>query len=481
MKLYKQVATALCERIEQGYYQSGQKLPSIRVLSTEYDVSISTIQEAYRTLERKGLIEARPKSGFYVLNRQRIPNLPDVSRPVQRPLEVSNWEEVLNLLSNMYEPNVIQLSRAIPDLNAKSLIPLRKILSELNRTAPIQTFSYEDLRGSEKLRIQLSRLMVDSGSLLHPDDIVTTTGCQEALSVSLRAICSPGDIVAVDSPSFYGSMLSIKAHGLKTIEIPTHPETGISLEALELALDQWPIKALQLTPTCNNPLGYTMPEENKKKLVALAARYDLTIIEDDIYGDLSYQYPRPRTIKSYDTDGRVMLCSSFSKTLAPGLRVGWVAPGRHLDQVIHMKYVSTACSATLPQLALAEFIAQGGYERHVRKMRSRYQHSRDMMIDWVERYFPTGTRISYPQGGFLLWVELPAEVDTAELNKRTTRKGVSLAPGILFSASGKYRNCMRLNFTERPCIENEKAVELLGQESKKLISELQGEKMAVFV
>jgi DNA-binding transcriptional MocR family regulator len=263
-------------------------------------------------------------------------------------------------------------------------------------------------------------------------------------------------------------MQAIKAHGLKALEIPTHPETGISIEALELALEQWPIKAIQITPTCNNPLGYTMPVEHKKRLLELTAKKDIPIIEDDIYGDLSYVAPRPPSIKSFDTEGRVLLCSSFSKTLAPGLRVGWVAPGRYVNQVLHMKYVVTASTSTLPQMGIAEFIAQGGYERHLRKMRIQYEKSRDVMISWIEKYFPEQTRISYPQGGFLLWVELPFDLDTVELNSRTMQRGVSLAPGVLFSATGKYRNCMRLNFTEQPSAKNENAVKTIAEEIFKM-------------
>lgn len=463
MKRYQQVAAALRERIEQGYYQPQERLPSIRQASQSFAVSISTVQAAYQLLEDQGLAQARPKSGYYVTGRSRAPRqLPDLSRPTQRPLEVSQWEEVLELLCSGDNATSVQLGRAIPDLTATTLKPLGKIMADLSRFMQPTMLSYEHLRGADQLRLQIARLMVDSGCRLHPDDIVTTTGCQEALSVSLRAVTQPGDIIAVDSPSFYGAMQAIRALGLKALEIPTDPQTGISLEALQLALEQWPIKAIQLTPTCNNPLGYTMPVAHKQRLLAMATEWDLPIIEDDIYGELSYPSPRPPAIKAFDQDGRVLLCSSFSKTLAPGLRVGWVAPGRYVNQVIHMKYVVTASTATLPQAAIAEFIAQGAYERHIRKMRAQYQHNRDVMIGWIERYFPAGIRISYPQGGFLLWVELPdLHYDARVLNEQLSAQGVSIAPGVLFSASEKYRHCMRINFTEiSPRVEQ--AVAYLG-------------------
>ena len=264
-------------------------------------------------------------------------------------------------------------------------------------------------------------------------------------------------------------MQSLKGLGMKALEIPTDPVNGISLEALELALEQWPIKAIQVTPNCNNPLGYIMPESRKRALLALAQRYDVAIIEDDVYGDLAYTYPRPRTIKSYDDDGRVLLCGSFSKVLAPGLRIGWVVPGRYADRVLHMKYISTGASALQPQLAIAEFIGNGHYEPHLRRMRAQYQRGRDLMIDWVARYFPEGTRASRPQGGFLLWVELDEAFDTLRLDKALRNRGVQVAVGCIFSASGKYRNCLRMNYAALPTPAIEQAVRRVGESACELL------------
>lgn len=447
MKLYEEIADRLRLKIEQGLYACGDRLPSIRALSRECDVSITTVQEAYRQLETQGVVEARPKSGYFVRQRAAVPPAPAVSRPVRRPLEVSQWENVLDMLGAEKPSTTFSLGHAMPDLSSPTLKPLMTLWGRQARRQDMRGLEYDSLRGTEELRQQIVRLTLTSGCQLHPDDLIVTTGCQEALFCSLRAVTEPGDVVAVDSPCFYGAMQAIKANNLKVMEIPTHPESGISVEALELALEQWPIRAILVTPTCNNPLGYIMPDSRKEALYRLAQRFDIAIIEDDIYGDLAYRYPRPRTIKSLDVDDRVLLCSSFSKTLAPGLRQGWIAPGRYRAQVVHNKFVSTAASSTLPQLAVAEFIATGGYERHLRRVRGQYQRNRDLMIEWLEQHFPAETRISYPQGGYLLWIELPDTLDCVEINRRLSGDQVRIAPGVLFSASGKYRNCMRLNFT----------------------------------
>jgi len=475
MTLYVNLAELLGSRIEQGFYRPGDRLPSVRALSAEHGVSLSTVQQAYRVLEDNGLAAPRPKSGYFVSSARPLPALPAVGRPAQRPVEISQWDQVVELVRSAPRKDIVQLGRGMPDVSSPTLKPLLRSLAQLARRSDLPGLYYDTVYGSEALRDQVARLLVDSGCQLQASDLVITTGCHEALSASIRAVCEPGDIVAVDSPSFFGAMQTLKGLGMKALEIPTDPITGISLEALELALEQWPIKIIQLTPNCNNPLGYVMPEARKRALLTLAQRYDVAIIEDDVYGDLAYTYPRPRTIKSFDEDGRVLLCSSFSKSLAPGLRIGWVAPGRYLERVLHMKYISTGCTATQPQLAIADFIKEGHYEPHLRRMRSQYQRSRDLMIDWVSRYFPEGTRASRPQGGFMLWVELPESFDTLRLNRALLEQDVQIAVGSIFSASGKYRNCLRMNFAARATVEIEAAVRKVGETAKRLIAEMDAE------
>lgn len=471
MTLYVNLAELIGARIEQGLYRPGDRLPSVRALSVEHGVSLSTVQQAYRVLEDHGLAAPRPKSGYFVPDHRPLPALPDVSRPAQRPVDISQWDQVFELVRSVPRKDVVQLGRGMPDVGSPTLKPLLRSLAQLSRRQDMPGLYYDTVAGTEALREQVARLMLDSGCSLSTADLVITTGCQEALSISVRAVCQPGDIVAVESPSFHGAMQTLKGLGMKALEIPTDPLTGISLEALELALEQWPIKLIQLTPSCNNPLGYIMPEARKRALLTLAQRFDVAILEDDVYGDLAYTYPRPRTIKSFDDDGRVLLCSSFSKTLAPGLRVGWVAPGRYLERVMHMKYISTGYTATQPQLAIADFIEGGHYQPHLRRVRGQYQRARDQMIDWVSRYLPAGTRASRPQGGFVLWVELPESFDTLRLNRALLEQGVQIAVGSIFSASGKFRNCLRMNFAARATAEIEAAVRKVGETAIRLLAE----------
>lgn len=462
MTRYQHLAELLAQRIEQGLYQSGERLPSVRALSAEHGVSISTVQQAYYLLEEKQLITPQPRSGYFVTPRKAAPPLPPITRPVQRPVEITQWGTVMELLNARLDNDVLQLGSGTPNIDPPTLKPLWKIISRLGQQQDPRLLNYDNLYGVAELREQIARLMIDSGCQLVADDVIITTGCHEALSVSIRAICQAGDIVAVESPAFHGTMQTLRGFGIRAIEIPTDSVSGISLEALELAFEQWPIKAVVVVPNCNNPLGFVMPTARKQALLSLAQRFDIAIIEDDVYGELAFDYPRPMTIKSLDTDGRVLLCSSFSKTLAPGLRVGWVVPGRYFDRVLHMKYISTGSTATQTQMAVAAFIRQGHYQPHLRRMRSFYQRNLETFTRRVRHHFPCGICMTRPQGGFLIWVELPEPFDAWQLNQDLRASGVQVAIGSLFSASGKYRNCLRLSYAQAFSEQIEKALEILG-------------------
>lgn len=445
MTRYENLATLLAERIEQGLYRHGEKLPSVRNLSQEHGVSISTVQQAYQVLENLQLITPQPRSGYFVAPRKAKPPVPAISSPVQRPVEVTQWDEVLTLLDARSDKEMLNFGGGAPDISQPTLKPLWREMARLVQHNQCDILSYDALQGRRELREQISRLMVDGGTVVDPEDIVITNGCHGALSIALLSVCKPGDIVAVESPSYYGTMQLLRGFGIKAMEIPTDPETGISIEALELALEQWPIKGVILVPSCSNPQGSIMPDARKKAILALAQRHDIVIFEDDIYGELVTDYPRPRTIKSFDIDGRVLLCSSFTKSVAPGLRVGWIVPGRYRDRVLHMKYAAIGSTVPTNQLAMAAFIRDGHYHRHIRRMRQFYQQHLETYTCWIRQYFPCGICVTRPKGGYMLWVELPEGVDMLCVSRQLCRLKIQIAPGSLFSASGKYRNCLRIN------------------------------------
>ena len=469
MTLYLQLAETLGSRIEQGLYRPGDRLPSVRAMSIEHGVSLSTVQQAYRLLEDRGLAEPRPKSGYFVPVARQMPPLPAIARLAQRPVEISQWEQVLALVSTVPRPDVVQLGRGMPDISSPSLKPLTRSLARLNRHADARALAYDGIHGSPLLREEVARLLVDSGCRATASDVVITTGCHEALSVSIRAVCEPGDIVAVESPSFHGAMQSLKGLGMKALEIPTDPVNGISLEALELALEQWPIKAIQVTPNCNNPLGYIMPESRKRALLALAQRYDVAIIEDDVYGDpgLHLSAPAHHQVVRRRWPGAALRVVLQGPGAGPADRLDGTRALRRprAAHEVHQYRRQRPATATGDRRIHRQRPLRAALAAHARQ----YQRGRDLMIDWVARYFPEGTRASRPQGGFLLWVELDEAFDTLRLDKALRNRGVQIAVGCIFSASGKYRNCLRMNYAALPTPAIEQAVRRVGESACELL------------
>ncbi|NMO18374.1 PLP-dependent aminotransferase family protein [Pyxidicoccus fallax] len=448
-KLYEQVAERLGDAIAAGTLRPGDRLPSVRQLSLRERVSISTVLQAYLHLESIGLIETRPQSGHYVRRRER-PRLaePQVSRPAASatPVPVTVSALVARVYRSAHEPRLVQLGAAWP---APELLPVKRLHRELNaltREAGDAGIGYDLPPGCLELRQQLARRSLDWGCSLAPEDFVTTCGASEAVHLCLLAVARTGDTIAIESPAYYGTLQAIESLGLRALEIPSSPRHGMEPDALLAALERRRVAAVLVVPSFSNPVGSCMPEEHRKRIVQMLAERDIPLIEDDIYGDLHFGPERPRTCKSFDTTGNVMLCGSFSKTLAPGFRVGYVAPGRFRDRVELLKFSHTVATGTLPQLTIARFLQEGGYDRHLRALRRRLAAQVERMAEAVAEFFPEGTRVARPSGSSLLWVELPPRVDALALHAKALEAGVSIAPGPIFSARpDSYRNFVRLS------------------------------------
>jgi DNA-binding transcriptional MocR family regulator len=468
--LYVAVADKLEKLISAGTLRPGERIPSVRRTCAQRSVSLTTAVQAYLLLENRGLIEARPKSGFFV--RSQFRNLvqePQPSRPTTKVLPVTVGSLQSRIFDAARMPVVVPLGAAYPGAANLPVAKLSRIMSVVARAAGAAGVNYDLPPGSEKLRREIARRSLDRGLNLSPDEIITTCGGTEALALCLRAVTRPGDVVAVESPTYFGVLQQIEELGLKAFEIPMHPRDGMNLDALEQALKQRRIAACLAVPNFNNPLGSLMPEENKRRLVEILARRDVPLIEDDINGSLQHHGIRPRVAQAYDRHGRVLLCGSFSKTIAPGYRVGWVVPGRYYDKVKSLKTTSTLATATLPQLAIAEFMANGGYDRHLRSLREKFSVQIGQMSRAVVDAFPAGIKLTRPTGGFVLWVELPRKVSALKLHDLALVEKISIAPGPMFSASQGFQNFIRLNCGHPWSPEIERAVNVLGRLVRRLM------------
>jgi len=445
--LYSVIAERFENQIENNILKTGDKLMSLRALSKEQGISISTAYKAYIELENKGLIEARPKSGYFVrFSPSQYPKTPQSPKPAASILKV-DVEELLRIVyKTLSQEGVVKLATATP---SSELIPeakLNKAMMEAIRRSPNSCTAYEEIQGNLTLREQVAKYAFNWNGNITSEDVVTTQGCMEALVFCLKAVTQPGDTVAMESPTYFGIFNVMLSLGLKVLEIPTDAETGVDLEYLEQALNTTPVKACLFVPNFGNPTGGLMPDHRKKQLVELLAGRQIPLIEDDIYGEMYFGKTRPKTCKSYDKEGMVMLCSSISKTLAPGYRVGWCIPGKFMDKVISIKLNSTVSSATPTQAAVGVFFETGRYDLHMRKMRKSLHTQCLRYIQAISDYFPKDTKVSRPQGGYVLWIEMNRKVNAFELFQKALQEKVSIAPGQIFSTDARFTNYIRISF-----------------------------------
>jgi len=337
------------------------------------------------------------------------------------------------------------LGKGVPGSDAYPTRKLNQITASILRKNPAHSADYQFPPGAEALRRQIARHALASGCEFSPADIVVTCGAMEAVNLALRAVAAPGDIIAIETPVFFGVLHAIESLGMRVIEIPTSPRTGMDLGHLERVLRQHTVRACLSMTNCHNPLGYIMPDEHKKALVDLLARQNVPLIEDDVYGDLAYSSPRPAPAKIFDRRGMVLLCSSFSKVLSPGYRVGWIHAGRYRDAIQDLKYINTLATPSLQQFVIAEFLESGGYDRYLRKLRQRFSDQTQEVIRSIAKYFPQGTRVSRPEGGYLLWLQLPPRVSAMKVYEAALKERVSVLPGPLFSPTRGYKNHIRIS------------------------------------
>jgi DNA-binding transcriptional MocR family regulator len=467
--LYEQVADRIRGLIKEGTLQPGDRLPSVRKLREQWSVSVSTVLEAYRLLEDRGLISARPQSGYYVRQPQaHAPAEPNPSTPPRKAHSVDT-SLAFQVSTTCHDPKVIKLGSAIPACDILPIAALNRLMGQVLRTHPEISHAYDVPPGCEPLRHEVARRLLTAGCSVSPDQIVTTNGTFEAVYLSLKAVTQPGDTVAIESPTYYGLLEALEILHLKALELPTHPREGMSLSHLEAALEKKQVAACAIVSNFSNPLGSCMEDLKKKQLVELMTAYQIPLIEDDIYGDLYFDETRPKALKAFDREGWVLYCASYSKILSPGMRIGWSLPGRYQAKVEQLKWVINQTTAIAPQLTIAAFLANGGYDRHLRQIRHAYQTQMAHMTRSICEYFPEETKVTRPNGGQVLWVEMPPGFDSVALFQEALQQhNISIAPGVIFSPSGSYRNCFRLNCGLPWSPEIERAMQTLGHISRRM-------------
>ncbi|MEX0792603.1 MAG: PLP-dependent aminotransferase family protein [Pirellulaceae bacterium] len=443
LPLYQKLAETIQAQIRAGVFGPGERLPSIRRLRDEHRVSLNTIKSALQLLEDWRLLEVRPQSGHFVAAGVAAESATTPSQTGKACLVQTNIPVRLNAAMGIGPEATLGAAVQSPELMPTKA--LNRLFQKVMRDEPELCHSYDAPPGSLRLRKAIAKRGPEAGIVMSPDDVVITSGAKEAVYLAIKCVAPPGSIVAIESPAYYALLEVLESLRLKAVEVATHPERGMQLDHLDHVLGKYEVAAVAMVSNFSNPTGSLMPDRTKRELVELLARYDVPLVEDDVYGDLSFKAPRPRAIKAFDTEGRVLYCGSFSKTLSPGLRLGWSIPGRYQQQLQLMKLVINQATSVAPQLVAAEYLESGAYDRHLRQLRRRFQEQMEDAMRAIRSHFPADVRISTPQGGHVLWLELPKPCDAMRLYHRAAEEGIQFAPGPIFSPTGGFRNFMRIN------------------------------------
>ena len=463
---YQVLAQQLRADIEAQRYQCGERLPSVRSTALAHGVSAATVVRCYRQLETVGLVEARSKSGMYVADwkaRRTMRTVATTPPPVEYDKLVSLQHRMTELYSLTAQPQQLGLHLASAAPQWYPVEAMAKLGQRALRSQPALLGTYPTGTGLPALKDALILWLADAGVDLLPTDLLVTHGSTEALSVALRAVARAGDAVIVESPVYFGLLQMMENLGIKAIEVPCVPGTGLSMEALEYALEhQSGVRAVVVMPNFQNPLGCTMGEKAKRRLLKLAEQHDIAVIEDDVFGELSHTQVRSPPIKAWDRQGRVIYCGSCSKSVAPGLRLGWVAGGRYQPSLESLKLSNSLVTPLLEQAMLAAYLQSGALPLHLRKLRERLGANVPLALRAVAQYFPAGSEVISPAGGWWLWMALPMHIDTLVLLRRAVAQGIAFTPGSLFSNSSKYNHCLRLNIARPWGREMEQGLKKLG-------------------
>lgn len=464
MKLYRAVAQELGGMIHGGTLRFGEKLPSVRELCQTRGVSPATVLHAYDTLVTEGLIESRPRSGYYVL-RKRPPaaGTPRTSIPKSSSTRVLVSDLVFDTLEATRDREVVPLGSAFP---SPTLFPWAKLAKYLGSSArhlnPWSTVASLP-PGNIELRRQIARRYLRLGMTIGIEEIIVTAGALEALNLALQTVARPGDTIAVESPTFYGCLQAAERLQLHVVEVPTHPQDGIDMAGLTRAISKYSIRACWFMSTLHHPTGASAPVEKKRELVRLLSKHGIPLIEDDAYAELQFTSPPSPPAKAFDKDGWVLHCGSFSKCLAPGYRLGWLAAGKFTQEVARRKIESSLATSLPVQQGIAQMLRYGSYEAHLVQLRRALVSQQAAALDSVQRHFPAGYRVARPTGGYFLWIECAASVDSIEVHRLALEAGISIAPGPMFSARRQFRNFMRLNCGHPWTPAMDRAIQRLGE------------------
>lgn len=445
MNRYQQLAEAIKQQIKQKTWRVGEKIPSLRAASKSYSVSSSTVLHAYQLLEAQGWIKAKPQSGYFVCVRSE--NIVS-QRGILSSCESYN-DKLFDYMKNG-STGGYDLGSPFPHFSLFPFSKLNRHMASAGRKVNFDMIAENQPPGNEALRRIVAQRYLAQGVMISHDDITLTSGAMDALNMSLQVTCELGDTVVVESPSFYGAIQSIKRAGLNVIEVEVCPRHGINLEQLAEAFEQHDVRACWLMVNFHNPTGSVLSDTKKSQLLELANKYDVLIIEDDVYADLYFGSQKPRPIKYWDVKDRVLLCGSLSKSLAPGYRIGWVVNHRFSQKLQRCQFLSTLAVSAPVQEGIADYLKYSSYDNHLRKLRKKLHQYMDCFYINLVSQLPDTTIVNRPDGGYFIWVQFPSHINTEKLYYKLLEQDISVAYGELFAFYKSFESCLRVNVSQVP-------------------------------
>jgi DNA-binding transcriptional MocR family regulator len=468
--LYAQIVTEVRRMITDGALKVGDRLPANREFAKALGVNRNTITTAYAELAADGLITSRVGSGTYI---SRIPAPPLASAvkeqapPSPMPwgslLAVQRRENWLQEISSFEtRRDVIPLALALPSADLFPLDDFRRCVDRVLRGQGRILLQLGTTSGYAPLQEYIAGQLALSGVTVSPDEVLITNGCQQSLDLIRQILVEPGEEVVLENPTYPGALSVFCGAGSKYISVPV-VKNGLDLSVLEDVLSQRRPKLIYVVPSFQNPTGVTMDGASRRRLIELAARYRVPIVEDDIYRELRYDGAEVPPLKALDEHGLVVYISSFSKVGFPGLRVGWIAAARIVvDHLNRAKQRSDLHASLLAQAAVHEFARRGLLTKHVKRVKKAYRQRRDAMLEALEKHFPKEASWSNPEGGMSVWVRLPESLGSGQLLHQAVEGGVTFVSGEHFYATSPLQNMMRLSFTMASPQAIEEAVKRLG-------------------
>lgn len=468
---YEKLVEQIRNQIQNDIWAVGDKLPSLRKQTETTGMSLMTVLHAYQVLESQGWIVSHARSGYFVAPKIRYASTTESDVTVQTTETIDINDFIFDVLQASRKPHIIDFGSVYPDPTLYPRQQINKSLIAAARTMPTSSALDNRPPGNKELRQLIAKRYAAQGNSVSPDEIVITAGALEALNLSLQAVTQPGDWVIVESPTFYGALQSLQRLNLRALSVRTHPREGIDLESLEKALQSHPVKACWLMTNHQNPLGFTLTEAKKERLIELLSQYNVFLIEDDVYNELYFGANKPLPAKAFDQNGLALHCSSFSKTLVAGFRIGWVAAGKMALPIQKLQMMSTLSASAPIQLALANYLSTRNYENHLRKLRRTLEQRKFANWQMLRAHLPANVSVNYSEGGYFLWIELPQHLDAMVLYQRALKDNISLAPGKMFSVSDQFNHCFRLNASFDCAATEERAIKRLSKLVRAMLDE----------